>query len=356
MPDSINWTLIGKVLADEATDAERREFNDWLLAHPEQQSVVDKLRRFWLTPDAGLTNEPVDVATAYQRLQRRIESEPHQLDEIPVRPLWSVRRWAGRAAAASVAVLIGFWGWQQIRPAPDALPVIQQTNPKGTRSQIHLADGSTVWLNADSHLSYPKTFTGALREVSLEGEAFFTVAHNPKQPFVVRLKTGSVRVLGTSFNIRAYAGDSTVETSVVTGRVAFIPKPITTVPQPQSGRKAIASQPDTLFLLPNVRAIQSLSRQSIATQPTVATNQIAWTESKLVFRNTPMGEVAKTLERWYGTPVTLEDESLRQCPLTGTFQNQSLREVMNLIAMTNRFQYELTPSQVTIKGPGCEAR
>ncbi|MBC8153090.1 MAG: FecR family protein, partial [Bacteroidetes bacterium] len=186
------------------------------------------------------------------------------------------------------------------------------------------------------------------------GEAFFRVTHNPKQPFVVRLATGSVRVLGTSFNIRAYPGDSLVETSVVTGRVAFVPKPVS--PSPRPGRKMTVAQPDTLFLTPNVKAIQSLTRRSIATQPTVAVNQIAWTESKLVFRNTPMGEVAKTLERWYGLPVTLERESLRQCPLTGTFQNQSLREVMTLIAMTNRFQYELTPARVTIKGPGCEGR
>ncbi len=355
--DSINWTLIGKVLANEATNAERQEFNDWLSAHPEKQPVIDGLRRFYLTPDAKMADEPLDMAAAYERLQRRIESELHQPDEIPAQPLWSVRRWASLAAAASLIITVGVWAWSQFPSTPASAVLIEQINQKGTRSQIRLADGSTVWLNADSHLSYPKTFTGALREVTLEGEAFFTVTHNPKQPFVVRLKTGSVRVLGTSFNIRAYPGDSTVETSVVTGRVAFIPRPVTNGPQPRPDPKGAAvTQTDTLFLLPNVKAIQSLNRQSTATQPTVATNQIAWTESKLVFRSTPMGEVAKTLERWYGTPVTLEGESLRQCPLTGTFQNQSLREVMTLIAMTNRFQYELTPSKVTIKGPGCEGQ
>lgn len=353
MPDSIDWTLIGKVLADEATDAERREFDDWLLAHPEQQPVVDKLRRFWLASDANRADEQLDLPAAYQRLQHRLESEPPPPTETPTRPLWSVRRWAGLAAAASLVVTLGVWAWSRWPTLPDPAPVVEQINQKGTRSQIRLADGSTVWLNADSHLRYPKAFTGPLREVTLEGEAFFKVTPNPKQPFVVRLATGSVRVLGTSFNIRAYPGDSTVEMSVVTGRVAFVPQPTTPDQPPQPGRKVAMTQPDTLFLLPNVKAIQSLNRQSVATQPTVAVNQIAWTESKLIFRNTPMGEVAKTLERWYGTPVTLERESLRQCPLTGTFQNQSLREVMTLIAMTNRFQFELTPSQVTIKGPGC---
>ncbi|MGM9509003.1 FecR family protein [Larkinella sp. GY13] len=353
MHNSIDWTLVGKIVANEATDAERQQFDDWLSAHPEQKPLLDNLRRFWLTADAKLPNDPLDMARAFERLQQRIENE--KVDESPAGSRWRVRRWVGWAAAASVAIAVGVWSWLQIQtPAPQAAALVEQINQKGTRSQIRLADGSVVWLNADSHLRFPKAFTGNLREVTLEGEAFFKVTPNPKQPFVVRLATGSVRVLGTSFNIRAYPGDTTVETSVVTGRVAFIAKPAAT--EQKTGSKSATTQKDTLLLTPNTKAIQSLTRHSVATEPTVAVNQIAWTESKLVFRNTPMGEVAKTLERWYGTPVTLERESLRHCPLTGTFQNQSLREVMNLIAMTNRFQYELTPSQVTIKGPGCDGQ
>ena len=357
MHDSIDWILTGKVFADEATDAERQQFNDWVAAHPEQQQLLETMRQFWLTSDITLPTGQLDVAGAFERLQQRIESE-QLMAKTPVRPLWPVRRWVGWVAAASLAITIGVWAWNQRQLEPPAKPIaiVEQINQKGTRSQIRLADGSIVWLNADSHLHYPKAFTGKLREVTLEGEAFFKVTHNPKQPFVVRLATGSVRVLGTSFNIRAYPGDSTVETSVVTGRVAFVPKSAGGSNQVQTGQRQATPQKDTLFLTPNLKAIQSLTRQSITTQPTVAANQIAWTESKLVFRNTPMGEVAKTLERWYGTPVTLERESLRQCPLTGTFQNQSLREVMTLIAMTNRFQFDLTPSQVTIKGTGCSGQ
>ncbi len=352
MHNSVDWNLLGKVIAGEATPIERQQFDDWLAAHPDQQPIVANLRQFWLTPVAKTDTADQTVAKAFERLQERIHGKTAPTKS-SVRPLWSWQPWAGWATAASVALVVGFISWQQWRPTTVARPLVEQVNPKGTRSQIHLADGSTVWLNADSHLSYPKTFTGSVREVSLEGEAFFTVTHNPKQPFVVRLKTGSVRVLGTSFNVRAYPGDSTVETAVVTGRVAFIPK----VGSPRRTGRDQPTSPasDTLFLLPNSKAIQSLTRHSVVARPTVAANQIAWTESRLVFRNTPMGEVAKTLERWYGTPVTLEGESLRQCPLTGTFQNQSLQEVMSLIAMTNQFHYELTASRVTIKGPGCES-
>ncbi|MBC8153929.1 MAG: FecR domain-containing protein [Bacteroidetes bacterium] len=354
MHDSVDWILIGKVVAGEATEAERQQLETWLTAHPEQRPMMERLRRFWLTPAAHTAGTDLDIAGAYQRLQQRIALE-HTPNEVPVRLLWSRPRMTWLAAAASVALVAGFWSWNQLKPTPE-LTVVEQTNNKGTRSQIRLTDGSVVWLNADSHLWYPKSFRGDLREVTLEGEAFFQVTHDPAHPFVVRLKTGSVRVLGTSFNIRAYPGDSTVETSVVTGRVAFIPAAETVSRPAGVPAQPAPDTPDTLFLKPNSKAIQSLTRQNMQVQPTVAVNQIAWTESKLVFRNTPMGEVAKTLERWYGTPVTLERESLRQCPLTATFQNQSLREVMSLIAMTNRFAYELTPTQVTIKGSGCDGR
>jgi transmembrane sensor len=353
MHDSVDWILIGKVVAGEATEAEHQQLDTWLEAHPEQRPMMDRLRQFWLTPATQTAGINLDIAGAYEQLQQRMTLE-QQPNEVPVRPLWPVRARIAWAAAASVALIAGFWGWSQFKPTPKTA-LVEQTNNKGARSQIRLADGSVIWLNADSHLRYPKSFQGDLREVTLEGEAFFQVAHDPAHPFVVRLKTGSVRVLGTSFNIRAYPGDSTVETSVVTGRVAFIPA-AETVSRPANPAQPATDTPDTLFLKPNSKAIQSLPRRQIAVQPTVAANQIAWTESKLVFRNTPMGEVAKTLERWYGTPVTLEHESLRQCPLTGTFQNQSLREVMTLIAMTNRFEYELTPTQVTIKGSGCDGR
>lgn len=355
MHDSADWILIGKVITKEATPTERQQFDDWLAAHPDQQSVVDSLHQFWLTPDAKTDVASQSVSEAFARLQQRINGQ-NAPAEVLIRPLGAWRSWVGWAAAASVALIGGLLGWSQWHTATSVRPVVEQINPKGTRSLIHLADGSTVWLNADSHLSYPKTFTGSLREVSLEGEAYFTVTPNPKQPFVVRLKTGSVRVLGTSFNIRAYAGDSTVETAVVTGRVAFIPRLKAKSLRPTNQEQIASTASDTLFLLPNSKAIQSLTRQSVVARPTVAANQIAWTESKLVFRNTPMGEVAKILERWYGTPVTLESESLNQCPLTGTFQNQSLQEVMSLITMTNRFHYEQTASRVIIKGPGCDGR
>ena len=100
----------------------------------------------------------------------------------------------------------------------------QKQNAKGVKSTIELADGSKIWLNADSKVQYPALFNGSTREVYLNGEAFFDIAKNPSKPFIIHLSNGTVRVLGTSFNIKAYDNEPVVETSVATGKVAFIPK------------------------------------------------------------------------------------------------------------------------------------
>src|SRR2546423_14261851 len=94
----------------------------------------------------------------------------------------------------------------------------------GSRSKLVLPDGSTVWLNAGSKLTYNKDFGNNIREVSLVGEAFFDVMHIPDVPFVIETPTAVVKVLGTSFNVKAYPNETTTETSVIRGRVEISPR------------------------------------------------------------------------------------------------------------------------------------
>jgi ferric-dicitrate binding protein FerR (iron transport regulator) len=331
MNETQRWERLAKVLAGEATPEELAEHTRWLSESPQHAARWGQLQASWNQPSPPL---PLDTPAALAKVQRRLDAAS-EVPEPRVRRLgW--RAWVA-AAVLALALGAGLWvGWQS-RRTPD---LIAEANPKGQRSELTLPDGSRVWLNADSRLEYPETFADSVRAVSLEGEAFFEVAHNPKQPFLVRLKTGTVRVLGTSFNVRAYPGDSTVETSVLTGRVAFIPKP------KPAARPVLA---DTVFVLPDFKVTQSLRSARIERLPTVARRQAAWTENRLEFHDTPLTEIARTLERWYGTPVRLEGES--QCRLTGSFPDpRSLREVMDALALTHLCEYELTRQELVIRG------
>ncbi|WP_167856843.1 FecR family protein [Hymenobacter aquaticus] len=338
---------------------EREVLHAWLAqATEEERLVYDEIRLFWQGPKP--VANPADTARAFDRLLARIDEaeqpalagEAAEADETGGRVVALPRpaRWRRLwLAAASVAVLAtgGTVAYRQYLAQPSGLAPLsyeERTNPRGTKSKVLLADGTAVWLNADSRLSFPATFSGARREVYLEGEAFFDVKRNEQMPFIIHVGTHEVRVLGTSFNVKAYKEDDAVETAVVTGRVAFI----------RAALPAAAAR-DTIYVVPDQKVVYSKASHELRVEQVNGRDYASWNQRSLIFQATPLAEVAKTLERQYNVTVRFEDERLRNCRLTGRFKDQSLREVLRLIEMTRAFDFELQNSTLLIKGLGCDA-
>ena len=352
------YDFIGKELAGELSEVEREVLFAWFAqASTEERLVYDEIKLFWHGP--RLTGHPADTARAYDRLLARLDEDevdpalpaPAEAAEVRVLPLprpWWRRTWA---AAASVALLstAGVFSYrhQQAQLGGPNAPYSyeERANPRGTKSKVLLADGTAVWLNADSHLWFPAAFTGTRREVYLDGEAFFDVKRNEQMPFVIHLGANQVRVLGTSFNVKAYRDDEAVETAVVTGRVAFI----------RAASPAATAERDTVYVVPDEKVVYSKASHELRIEQVNSQDYAAWNQRSLIFQNTPLGEVAKTLARQYNVTVRFEDEKLRNCRLTGRFRDQSLREVLRLVEMTRAFTFDLTGGTLTIKGTGCEA-
>ncbi|GGG40590.1 FecR family protein [Hymenobacter glacieicola] len=340
--------LIGKELAGELSAAEGEVLHAWLAqATAEERLVYEETKRYWHTP-APTTVTAADTATALQHLLTRIhdaEAEPRVVAFRPVAPApWWRTRVAATLAALAVAGGAAFWAFQ--RPTSEAIIPLsfeEKTTTRGASAKVLLADGTAVWLNADSHLWFPKSFRGVQREVYLEGEAFFEVTPNKRQPFVIHLGAEQVRVLGTSFNVKAYQEDETMETAVVTGRVAFI----------RSGAED-ATSADTLYVTPDQRAVYSKSTAALRRETINSQDYATWSRGGFVFQSTSLTEVARTLERHYNVKVQLANERLRHCRLTGRFRDQTLREVVSVLSLTGSFGFELTNDQLLITGPGCE--
>ncbi|TKK71027.1 DUF4974 domain-containing protein [Ilyomonas limi] len=252
--------------------------------------------------------------------------------------------------AATVILLVGvglFYVMMKKKQAPAGISditlfeksfnPIEKQNVKGTKSSIVLSDGSKIWLNADSKLEYPGVFEGKTREVYLSGEAFFEVAKNPARPFIIHLDNGTVRVLGTSFNIKAYKGSEVVETSVSTGRVAFIPK-----------KKKAHNTNDTTFLTHNIKAVYSVETGEIRTLATVSSDDKAWTEGKLIFKALTFKDIATELERTFGKKIVFEDEDIKQYRLTGSFGNNSLDEILYYLSLSKPFAYHISDEEIVI--------
>lgn len=326
--------LTTRALSGEAAPEELKELEAILAADSKALARYRTLQQFWNQHDA--TSQPA-VEEALQKVLGQLQLSPVTTEEaivVPMRTNW----WKRIAVAASIVVIASaaFWYMSGNKPASsDAF--VEKHNARGTKSIIELTDGSKIWLNADSKIKYPEVFAGNTREVHLNGEAFFEVAKNPSKPFIIHLANGTVRVLGTSFNVRAYDNEKVVETSVATGKVAFIPK--------YQSRK---QKQDTLFITPNNKVRYLFEKDLANVLTTVAAEDKAWTEGRLIFKALTLEEIAVELERNFGKKVTFVDEEPKSFRLTGSFQNNSLDEIMYYLARSTEFNYKITNSELLI--------
>ncbi|WP_262247834.1 FecR family protein [Parapedobacter soli] len=199
--------------------------------------------------------------------------------------------------------------------AEEIIPLVLST-PKGGTYQITLADGTKVWLNAASTLQYPSRFDGKERVVELEGEAYFAVTKDAARPFRVVSHGQQIEVLGTEFNVAAYADDAEVKTTLVEGRVAL----------------QINASGERMFLAPNEQSV--LQGATIRKQQVDVGPYIAWKDGNFHFHNTPLSEMMTQMSRWYDIDVAYEKEIPNEM-FNGTLsRNVSLRTVLDLLRIS----------------------
>lgn len=245
------------------------------------------------------------------------------------------------AASLIFAIAIGFSMHQYTKQSTvvDEIVFIEKSNPNGRKSTIVLPDGSKVILNSDSKIRYEKGFKENYREVILEGEAFFEVEKNPSRPFIVSTGDISTTVLGTSFNVRAYAKSDNIQVAVVTGKVEV--------------KKASYygnETEDVVFLTPNKIATYQREERKITTSSFNMEEVVGWKDGILIFKNADQTEIAKRLKAWYGLAIEFEGgKNIMNKRYTGKFDNNSLEYVLKAISYTSEISYEITDNKVILK-------
>jgi transmembrane sensor len=329
--------LMSRVLSGEATPEERAALEKALAEDSYLLARYKLMQQFWNEHE---TVSPAAVEEALHQVLGRLQLAQSTQVAAPAKNGSVIRLWKRGLVAAAVVVslvFIGSWYFTEKNAGSSTASLLEKHNARGTKSTIVLPDGSKIWLNADSKINYPASFAGHLREVYLTGEAFFDVARDPKKPFVIHLSKGTVKVLGTSFNIRAYENEKVIETSVATGRVAFIPDRLTA-----------QQQPDTIYITPNNKVRYSLNDNQVKVEPTAAAEDKAWTEGKLIFKAITLEEIAIELERNFGKKVVFIDEEPKHYRLTGAFENNSLEEILFYLSKTKNFNYTITNNELLI--------
>ncbi len=213
----------------------------------------------------------------------------------------------------------------------------------GERKTIVLPDNSTITLNNNSSIKYTDNwFESDLREIELEGEAFFDVVKDPNKPFIVYTSQLNIKVLGTSFNVKSYKEDDNITTTLIKGSVAIQQK------------NEEATESDDVVLKENQKAIFHKGSQNLVLQGAKDEKETSWKQGKLVFEDNSFIEIFRELERWYGIKIKYKVKSANSCRFNLKIENESLVQVLDLFKSTTDLNYTINGNNVKIEGNLCE--
>jgi len=310
----------------------------------EEKQLMDE----WFKDMAKDNIHPLWTADDKQELKNRIFSKVliNQLNQQAA--AGASARWAWRIAASIMLIVaVSVLTWKFRTSAPSTLPAIAQnlsvTSVDGTVNKVLLADGSIVWLKNNSALTYPAKFDGATRNVTLQGEALFEVAKDPKHPFMIQCGDLTTTVLGTSFNIRSRGND--VEVVVLTGKVSL-----------SSSTKSMGDIANPIQIVPNEKAVYHKAEKHLAKMESLKEETIAaveGTEYNMHFEDTRMDEIVRRIEGKFNKQVSLENAKLANCVVTADFTDQSLVKTLDILSSVLAIEYDIRENKIILKGNGC---
>jgi len=328
------------------------------------QQQYDLLARIWKEKHDDIKDEDnINASTTISRIMNRAADESNDADMVTRRKRRRNRIKAYIVVSAFAGIITSIFLINNNNDKPPSAEQPKQeviATPKGSRSQNILADGTTVWLNGESKLHYENDFTGATREVTLEGEAFFDVVKQTNRPFIVHTSGIDIKVLGTAFNVKSYPEDKNVETTLYRGSVEVSR-------QKDSSKHAIKLIPNHTLVFPKQAANEApkLSEEKrplakeIPVRPIITPIdstkkeneriETAWVYSRLEFRVVRFEEVAKKLERWYNIAIIFKDEKVKNLNVYATFKNETVEEAFAALKVGFPIKYKINNHEVYVE-------
>ncbi|MEG2277593.1 MAG: DUF4974 domain-containing protein [Odoribacter sp.] len=325
MDEQTIWKYIG----GQASDNEKRTVLDWIEADEQNHRRFCRMKNTWV-----LGHLP-----------------QHELSDLEAKPYVDVlnrkrlsRRILYSSVAAVLILLISVGVLNQFQRYHNEIEYLKSqqiasieyhTN-KGLKGTVILPDGSKVWLNSDSKISCPAHFEGNSRTVEFSGEGFFDVAKNPDRPMHIRLDNGiSIVVKGTRFNLSSYRNDNHIAALLLEGEISII--------------KDQSKKNEAIKVVPNEKiTIEKIQKKVLKTIPQETLPTIGWKEGWLIFDETPMKEVIKKLERWYGIRCTVEDPTIWNKKFTAKFKDESITQILEAMKRVSLLNYHLDESEAIL--------
>ncbi|MDP2335804.1 MAG: FecR domain-containing protein [Bacteroidota bacterium] len=324
-PDQNIHQLIIRLFAGEASDEEKSTIEAWLNRHPENKKLYHELKEIWLS--SGIEHNPdrydVEKAIRQFRQKTRFLTEKTSWRQQGYR----LTRYAAILLLAAALPFSYYYG-KKSNSSSDSFTTI--TCALGDKTSIVLPDSSRVFLNSGSKLTFSNNFKNGSRRVSLDGEAYFSVRKDPRNPFRVKTSALDVEVLGTEFNLKAYSCEQTITTTLVTGSLK------------------VTDNHRSIVIKPNQKLVFSKENQKMNLQEIADISpETDWKNGRLVFRNQSLGELEHNLERWFDVEIEFADEQVKSRRFTGTLERESILEVISYFGRSKYVAYNIKDNVIT---------
>lgn len=302
-------SLIRYIVGD-ATTEEKCTMAEWLDADPKNMREFLAFRKLY------------DITLWHQdNTTEQITKPSKSITLFPIRKLIAE---ALKVAAIFVVVLLGVRHFLPTSTLHE--PIAMQTIhvPAGQRAELTLSDGTKVWLNAKTTFIFPNYFSAKSRNVTLNGEGYFDVTSNKKQPFIVKTEKYDIKVCGTQFNVIAYSGNNLFETSLLEGSVELL-NPGT--------EKGVLIQPNERIYLENDRLVQA---------PISNFNHFLWKEGLISFDDESFPEMASKLELYFDLKINIKNNKILKNRYTGKFRTKDgVEHILKVLQLSNQFRYKI---------------
>jgi transmembrane sensor len=326
-----NWDLLAKYIAGEVSAKEQLEVETWIAEDKKNLDEFSKLTS--LLQEVPKKSFTPNVDAAWQKLQVKIKQENSNIKE-DKKPGNSLFLWSRIAAMVVFAVGISFLFYSiYVNNIFNTDTLIASGNEV---MQVDMPDGSIIWLNKNSSVTYSKSYGENDRAVSLSGEAFFDVSKDENRPFIISAAGTETRVLGTSFNIKS---NEQVELNVYSGKVLF-------KPENEDDEKGEV-------LTKGKKAVFSAVDKTISVSEDNDPNLLSWKNKKLVFKQNTLEYILKTTGNYFGKELIMQGD-IANCTFTGEFENPDLEEVLDVLSITlNLSISETKDKKIIFSGAGC---
>ena len=323
-------SLLFRYLRGTVTSEEIAEVECWINVSPENRKLVEQYCVLDFANEAMLCMRKANPYRSLEKVKQKIRKNRVR----------RVARWTQRVAAALFIPLLGLTVFEMLhRPAEvkrEQPQMIGISSVPGVVTTVVLPDSTKVWLNANSQIKYPSYFEGNTREVFLTGEAYFAVAKDMEKPFLVNVNhTFHLKVTGTEFNIEAYPSAATFKTTLVEGSVELVS----------------VNNPANSFLTLNAgeQALWDIKEKTIELKKVNTVAFSSWKDGKIIFKNTPITEIAATLGKRYNARFVISPRLEDYC-FTGTFSNLQLEQILEHFKISSNIRYEIKGLELNTDG------